>query len=376
MKPIKILYISHTDKVSGGEKSVFQYIQQLHREKYEQMLLCPAQGMLSQFAEQQHVPVTFHTMRLFSLRKPWQYCADLFWLIIFLKQQNIQLMHGMNFYTAQLAGIASRVTGVPLIIHGQNIFSREEAKKEVKRNCLRYCQKILVCSEAVAEPLRPLLPKKKLAVLYHSIIIPDPIPKKNYFLHNELGVSKKTKIIAHIGLLEERKCQDVLIHAAKDVLQKHKDILFLLIGDALFGGNDFKEKLMRLVHELGLEKNVYLLGHRDDITKIMPELDIVTLPSYNEPLAMVTLEACSYARPYIGAHTGGTSEILHDKESALLVPPKDKEKLAAAISYFLEHPKEAEAMGRKAREAIKEYCDVKKNSTKLFTIYDSFLKFI
>lgn len=370
----KILYISYTDKLSGGEKSVFQYIQQLDREKYETLIFCPAPGMLSQFAQMHQVPVVFHSLRLFSKRKPWQYFADLFWLVRFLKQQNIQLMHGMNFYTAQLAGVASRLTGIPLIVHGQNIFSNEEAKKEVKRNCLRYCRKILVCSEAVAEPLRPLLPKDKIVVLYHSVLLPDVIPKKTCFLHKELGLSKNIKLIGHIGLLEERKCQDILIHAAKDVLQRHKNVAFLFIGDALFGGIAYKEKLHQLVCDLGLEKQVYFLSFRDDILKIIPELDIVTLPSYNEPLAMVTLEACSYGRPYIGAYTGGTSEILRDKEDCLLVPPKDKEKLAAAISYFLEHPREAKAMGEKARKTMKEHCDVKKNSKKLFEIYENLLK--
>lgn len=373
MNKIKILYISHTDKLSGGERSVFQYIQQLDREEYKPLLLCPAPGMLSQFAQTQHVPVVFHSLRLFSKRKPWQYLIDLFWLIRFLKRQNIQLMHGMNFYTAQLAGVASRLTKIPLVVHGQNIFSKEEAKKEVKRNCLQYCRKIIVCSQAVAEPLIPLLSKDKLVVLYHSIMIPDSVPKKTYFLHKELGLSKNIKLIGHIGLLEERKCQDVLIHAAKDVLQKHNNAAFLLIGDALFGSTDYKEKLVRLVHELGLEKTVYFLGFRNDISTIMPELDIVVLPSYNEPLAMVTLEACSYARPYVGAYTGGTSEILHDKEDCLLVPPKDKEKLATALCYFLEHPKEAKAMGEKARETIKKYCNVKKNSAKLFEIYETLL---
>ncbi len=374
MNKISILYISHTDKLSGGERSVFQYIQQLDREKYEPLLLCPASGMLSQFAAKHNVPVVFHSLRLFSKAKPWQYFVDLFWFIRFLRRENIQLMHGMNFYTAQLAGVASRLTGIPLVVHGQNIFSKEEAKKEVKRNCLRYCQKIIVCSQAVAEPLRPLLPKNKLVVLYHSISIPNAIPKKTYVLHNELKLSRKTKLVGHIGLLEERKCQDVLIHAANDVLQKDKDVAFLLVGDALFGTTDYKEKLVRLVHDLGFEKNIFFLGFRDDISKIIPELDIVTLPSYNEPLAMVTLEACSYARPYIGAYTGGTSEILRDKEDCLLVPPKDKEKLATAILYFLEHPKEAKSMGEKAREVIKEYCDVKKNSAVLFDIYKKLLQ--
>ncbi len=369
-----VLYISSTDKLGGGESSVFQYIRQLDREKYDPLLLCPALGMLSQFAQTHHVPVVFHSLRLFSKRKPWQYLADLFWLVRFLKQQNIQLMHGMNFYTAQLAGVASRLTGIPLIVHGQNIFSKEEAKKEIKRNCLQYCQKIIVCSEAVAEPLAPLLPKDKLVVLYHSLMTPQFIPKKTYFLHKELGISKKIKLIGHIGLLEERKCQDVLIHVAKDVLQKHKDVAFLFIGDALFGSTAYKELLQRLVHDLGLEKKVYFLGYRDDISKIMPELYIVALPSNNEPLAMATLEACSYARPYVGAYTGGTSEILRDKEDCLLVPPKDKEKLADALCYFIEHPKEAKAMGEKARKSIEENCDVKKNSVKLFEIYENVLK--
>lgn len=371
MNKIPILYISATEQLSGGEISVFQYIQHLDRERYEPILLCPAAGMLSQFAAQHHVRVVVHSLRRLSLLKPWQYMADLFWLVHFLKKEHIQLMHGMSFYTAQLAAIASRLTGVPLIVHGQNIFSKEEAAREVKRNHLNYCRKIIVCSHAVAEPLAPFLPKNKLMVLYHSMMLPNTIPQKTYFLHNELGLPKKTKLIGHIGLLEERKCQHILINAAKEILQKHKDVVFLIIGDALFHTENYKTTLLHRVHDLKLDKNVYFLGFRTDISKIIPELDIVTLPSYNEPLAMVTLEACSYARPYVGTYTGGTAEILNNTKDCLLVPPKDTKKLAAAILYMLGHPKDAERMGNKARKSIEEHCNVKKNSAQLCNIYDS-----
>jgi len=373
MATIPILYISLTEKISGGERSVFQYIQQLDREKYVPILLCPASGMLSEFAQTKGVRVVFHRLSLFSLCKPWQYISDLFWLIVFLQREKIQIIHGMSFYTAQLAGPASKITHIPLIIHGQNIFSSDEAKKAIKRNRLHDCTNIICCSEAVAKPLRAFLPNDTLVILYHAVPIPEQLSKKTWFLHKELDLTKKTKLIGHIGLLEERKCQDVLICAAKIVLQKHKNVAFLLIGDALFDTQNYKLKLAQLVQELGLQNCVFFLGFRNDIAKIIPELDIATLPSYNEPLAMASLEMCSYGLPYVGTYTGGTSEIIVHKKSGLLVQPRDSKKLADALCYMLEHPKQAARMGKHARESIARNCNIKKNSTILFSIYETLL---
>ena len=181
-------------------------------------------------------------------------------------------------------------------------------------------------------------------------------------------------MIGHIGLLEERKCQDTLILAAKRISEKHENVAFLIIGDSLFATNAYKQKLYALREELHLQNTVFFLGLRKDIHKILPELDIVALPSFNEPLAMVTLEACSFAKPYIGAHTGGTSEIITDGENGFLVQPKNVDELYTALCFMVENPRKANQMGRNARRTIQEHCNILKNALVLSELYQSLLE--
>jgi glycosyltransferase involved in cell wall biosynthesis len=369
---IRILYISLTEQVSGGEISVLNYITALDKTIYAPLVLCPKEGMLAAHARKDDIPVFFHRIPLLSKKKPWKYFQTLLWLVHFIKKERIDILHGMNFYTCQMAGLAGYFAGIPVVIHGQNIF--ENQKKEIYRNLLFLATKVIVCSKAVGKSLLPTLSENKIFLLHHAVSIPTVIPKKTFFLHKELGLQKNTKLISHIGLLEERKCQDIFISAANHVSQKHKNTAFLIIGDSLFATEAYKQKLYALREKLQLQNTVFFLGLRKDISHILPELDIVTLPSFNEPLAMVTLEACSFAKPYIGAYSGGTSEIIKDRENGLLVQPKNVDELYTALCFMLENPKKAHQMGRNARKTIKEYCNLTKNSHILTELYQSLLK--
>lgn len=367
----RILYLSLTEQVSGGEISVLNYITSLNRRYYLPFLVCPRKGMLSELARKHNIPVMIHALPRLSKKHPWDYFRALLWLLHFIKKEHIDILHGMNFYTCQIAGPAGYISRIPVVIHGQNILN---TRNEIYTNFLFLASKIIVCSQAVSKCLVPSINKEKIFLLHHAVSLPRCLPPKTYFLHKELGLAKDTKLIGHIGLLEERKCQDIFISAAQRISKKHKKVAFLIIGDSLFHTETYKNKLYALRDALHVQDTVFFLGQRKDIKKILPELDIVALPSLNEPLAMVTLEACSFAKPYIGAYTGGTSEIIHHGENGLLVQPRNRDALTHALLFMIEHPKKAHAMGVYARKTIETYCNLSKNSMFLTELYQSLMR--
>lgn len=116
-----------------------------------------------------------------------------------------------------------------------------------------------------------------------------------------------------------------------------------------------------MVKELGLRNNVVFTGFRQDIPRIMKEIDIFVHSSLKEPFGMAIVEAMAAGKPIIASGVSGPLEIVINGVTGLLVKPGDVNGLAMAIEELLDEEQKAEMMGRKARERVIELFDLKKN---------------
>lgn len=104
------------------------------------------------------------------------------------------------------------------------------------------------------------------------------------------------------------------------------------------------------------EEVVEWWGHRDDMAGVFAASHLVVLPSYGEGLPKVLLEAAACARPLIATNVRGCREIVRDGENGLLVPLKDPQALAQAMTTLLQDRALRDRMGARGREiAMKEF---------------------
>jgi glycosyltransferase involved in cell wall biosynthesis len=82
----------------------------------------------------------------------------------------------------------------------------------------------------------------------------------------------------------------------------------------------------------------------------MRAADVVVCPSDFETFGMNVIEAMAVGTPVIATDAGGPAELLKDRQTGRLVPPRDHSSLARAIDELLDNPAEAERMARAARE--------------------------
>lgn len=76
----------------------------------------------------------------------------------------------------------------------------------------------------------------------------------------------------------------------------------------------------------------------------------LVLPSRKDSFGIVLLEAWLHGKPVVGARAGGIPAVIEDGENGLLVPYGDPTALRRAIAWLLDHPQEAERMGKRGRE--------------------------
>ena len=127
---------------------------------------------------------------------------------------------------------------------------------------------------------------------------------------------------------------------------------------------DLKNEALRM----GISEKVKFLGWRDDIHEIIPIFDVFVLPSLNEGMGRVLVEAMASGRPVVASRTGGIPDLVIHDQTGLLVSPADELGLADAIYNILKDPEKAKVMGQKGKARSKRF-SVESMVAKLETLY-------
>lgn len=114
------------------------------------------------------------------------------------------------------------------------------------------------------------------------------------------------------------------------------------------------EEMQQLASDLGVKDRVHFLGTRRDIPTLMRASVATILVSEQEGLPRSVLESLAMEIPPIGTKIRGIQELL-EGGCGLLVDLGDIEGIAKAMSWVLEHPEEAKAMGKRGRELMAAY---------------------
>lgn len=166
----------------------------------------------------------------------------------------------------------------------------------------------------------------------------------------ELGLSEETCLIGLIGRFHPMKDHANFLKAARILSQKKTNVQFVLAGKSVDWDNQL---LRRLIQELELTNQVYLLGERDDIPYLTAALDIATTSSYSEGFPNVIGEAMSCGVPCVVTDVGDSAWIVGN--TGQVVQPKNPEALCAGWLKLMEMGVEARHdLGDKARQRIED----------------------
>ena len=166
----------------------------------------------------------------------------------------------------------------------------------------------------------------------------------------ELGIPEEAFVVGSVGRLTAIKGHCVLIEAARKVIARHKNTVFVFLG-----AGELLEELRRQASEGGIANHVRFTGWQSDVGRIMSTYDLCAFPSLNEGMGRAIVEAMSMGIPIIASRIGGITDLMDDGVSGFLVPPADPEALADRIVYLMQHPERGRRMAKKALETVAEY---------------------
>jgi glycosyltransferase involved in cell wall biosynthesis len=140
----------------------------------------------------------------------------------------------------------------------------------------------------------------------------------------------------------------VLLAAVRRVLPRYPSARFIVFGDG-----PEHDSLARRIASDDLGHAVALAGFQTDLDRLLPNADLLVLPSFTEGLPNVVLEAAAAGVPVVATAVGGTPEAVRAGQTGLLVPPGDSEAMACSIGDLLAEPALRRAMGDAAKNLVR-----------------------
>ena len=364
---MKILFLDQSGTLGGAELCLLD-IAKPYRDRSAVGLL--ADGPFRELLAQHEIPTTVFTTQAIDVRKEsgaftsLRSVSQLLPLVqaVAAAARSYDLIYANTPKALVIGALASLLSRRPLVYHLHDIISPDHFSP-INRTVLvtlanRLAALVIANSKASQMAFVAAGGRSQLCqVVYNGFdsrryaITPSEIDRLRATLALTDGFW-----IGHFSRLSPWKGQHILLKA---LTLCPRDIKALLVGEALFGEDDYVLELHQQVKQLGLQDRVRFLGFRSDIPQLMSACDLVTHTSTApEPFGRVIVEAMLCGTPVVAAAAGGATELVNPGENGWLCPPEDPNLLAKAILTCRNAPQQCQDVAQVAQKQARDRFDV------------------
>ncbi|MCK5510467.1 glycosyltransferase [Candidatus Parcubacteria bacterium] len=213
-------------------------------------------------------------------------------------------------------------------------------------------------------------PVEKLLVHYTGVNM------DNYIFNFKTFKRPNVFRIITVGRFVEKKGLEDALRAIKIAVKEYNNIELNIVGG---GEKEYKDKLMKMVSEMGLEKNVKFLGllpHQETISlfrkmHVMLQMSKRAKNGDTDDLPFVILESQASGLPVITTRHVGIPDGICDKKTGYIVREGDYNEASEKIMYLINNPELLQNFSYSAAKFVKNKFDLKKLNQKLIFLYKS-----
>lgn len=304
-----IFVLPRSQPVTGKHRFVFADVEHYARVRYVDSLLQPYQASSSRL----DVYDETGRRRLYSrsiLEEVHHYAHK---AAAIAEEEEFELIHAHD-WTAYLAGIAAKtVSGKPLILHVHATSFDQAAGDNVDPEVYKIEQEAFAaadCIVAISQYVKNMIVTKhqadpaKITVVHNGSDTDEPVRYEPTL--QELK-ARGTKIVLYHGRITVQKGVDYFVQAAKRVLEREPNVVFVISGKG-----DMEGQIMQQVGAMGLSSHFIFAGALwyEERDQMYQSADLVVMPSVSEPFGLVPLEAIRHGTPAVISKQSGVSEVM------------------------------------------------------------------
>lgn len=237
------------------------------------------------------------------------------------------LVHTNSLKAALYGSVAARLAGVPVVWHVRDRIAPDYLPRTATamvRGLSKALPDALIANSATT--LATLPRPRRRPRLWR--VVPSPVPEARSSSRSRSGEPLR---VGMVGRLAPWKGQHVFLEAFAQAFPAGPERA-VVIGGTLFGEEAYEASLHDDAVRLGIAERVEFRGHREDMAVELAGIDVAVHASITpEPFGQVVVEAMAAGLPVVAAAAGGPAEVVTDGVDGVLVPPGDRQSLAAAL---------------------------------------------
>ncbi len=339
-----ILHISTAKTWRGGEQQLTYLYEELNTKNIQQTLLCVKNSVLEQYFISK--TYKYYSVRkgsninILFARKVREICREL----------EIDIIHVHDSHAHSFALLAANFFGndIPVVVSRRVDFPIKSKRKYNHPNI----RKILCVSDAIREITGRDIANKSVLITVYSGIDLDRFKAGGEFsiLREEYNIPPDIKLIGNVAALAPHKDYFTFLDTAELLLKEDLPARFFIIGEG-----KLEEQLKRYAQDKRLNDHVIFTGFRNDIPRILPELDLFLTTSETEGLGTIILDAFASRVPVVATDAGGIPEIVEDNVTGILGGVKRPETLADGVKRILSDRALRDRIVLRAYEKVKSF---------------------
>jgi glycosyltransferase involved in cell wall biosynthesis len=330
----------------GQEQRIILECRMMMELGHKCLIVCqPGSGILAK-ARENGIPFEEVTIR--SSYDP-RAVRDIYRLI---KKYGITVVNTHSGKDTWVGSFAARLAGVDLLVRTRHL------SVPISTSIFNFVHKmadgIITTGESIRRELitRNRIPAEKVLSIATGVSLKrfDPAKADSSAVRKEFGIPAGVPVVTMVAVLRRMKRHDLLLAAARIVLQGHPETRFLLVGDGPIA-NVVKDQIA----EMGLGDRAIMTGYRQDIQDILALSDVVVLTSDRfEGVPQSLSQAMAMSLPVVASPVGSIPELVIDGKTGLLATIGSAESFAEKITLLLGDQGLRTEIGTAARKHVIE----------------------
>lgn len=349
-----ILHLIDSGGMYGAESVVINLLAKLRGSAFSSMLGCIRESrfqtpLVATEAVKHGIEVEFFTMkRGLSLRG----IND---IKNFVKKNGIQIVHCHGYKPNIFFGlIPYRKVKALSTAHGwakQGSGVKARVYEYLDSLALKRMDRVIAVSKSVRSDLEQRgVRDSRISVIYNGLEL-DRVASgsSGASIRDKYGIAEGDFVIGAVGRLTAVKGFRYLIEAFSVVASKVSNCRLLIAGDG-----PLRNELTTAILYHNLSNRIALVGYQKPINSFLKEIDLFVMSSLSEGLPMALLEAMACGKAIVATAVGGITETVENERSALLVPSRDPNAIAAGILRLYGECAMRDEMGIRNRRIVRE----------------------
>ncbi len=382
MRRIKVAHVITRLCKGGAQDNTFHTVRLANSERFDVQLIsgptAGEEGSIEAEVEAAGIPI-LREPDLVRNVSPFRDHRALGNLTDRFKRERPDIVHTHTSKAGVLGRLAARRAGVPIVVHTPhgNIFDGYFSLPAttlftlIERRAAAWSDRIVeLTTGGIEEHLHQGIGRREqYETIFSGIDLApfDSALEAREHTRQSLGIANADFLVGGVGRLEPIKGFTYFIAAAQRIAQDVPEARFVLAG---VGSQE--SELRAQASPLG--DGFQFLGMRRDIPNLMSALDLLVVPSLNEGMGRVILEAGAAKTAVVASDVGGIPDVVDDARTGVLVPAKNADAIADVVVTLARNPERLYIMSESGHAKVVPAFGLDRMVAKIEALYETLIQ--